>query len=165
MSWRRVRTPNGRIHADIPELLPVFRSLEQGPESITNGDYPFVLSAGERRAYTANTILRGKAWRKKDPDGALRICPQDAERLSLADGDRAKLNTRSGEAEVVVEISERMQPGHVSLPNGFGIDAGIAIGGPTRTGAATNELTSSDHRDFFAGTPWHKLIAANITST
>ncbi|MEE2982172.1 MAG: molybdopterin-dependent oxidoreductase [Pseudomonadota bacterium] len=163
--WRRVRTPHGRIHADIPELLPVFRSLEQGPESITNGDYPFVLSAGERRAYTANTILRGKAWRKKDPDGALRICPQDAERLSLADGDRAKLNTRSGEAEVVVEISERMQPGHVSLPNGFGIDAGIAIGGPTRTGAATNELTSSDHRDFFAGTPWHKLIAANITST
>ena len=83
---------------------------------------PFVLSAGERRAYTANTILRGKAWRKRDPDGALRICPQDAQRLSLADGDRAKLNTRSGEAEVVVEISERMQPGHVSLPNGLGLD-------------------------------------------
>ena len=163
-SWKRVRTPDGKIHADIPELLPAFNSLRAGPESITDGDYPFVLSAGERRAYTANTVIRGTGWRRKDPSGALRICPEDAERLSLQNGDTANLRTHSGEAQVVVEISERMQPGHVSLPNGFGTDAGIASGDPTRTGAAPNELTASGHRDFFAGTPWHKFVAASVSA-
>ena len=162
-SWKRVKTPDGKIHADIPELLPVLDSLRAGPESITDNDYPFVLSAGERRAYTANTVIRGSAWRRKDPNGALRICPADAELLSLENGDTANLRTRTGAAQVVVEVSERMQPGHVSLPNGFGVDTGIASGNPMRTGAATNELTASGHRDFFAGTPWHKFVAANIS--
>ena len=163
-SWKRVKTQDGKIHADIPELLPVLDSLRAGPESITDKDYPFVLSAGERRAYTANTVIRGSAWRRKDPSGALRICAVDAERLSLENGDTANLRTRSGEAQVVVEVSERMQPGHVSLPNGFGIDNGIGSGDPVRTGTATNELTASGHRDFFAGTPWHKFVAAHISA-
>jgi hypothetical protein len=30
------------------------------------------------------------------------------------------------------------------------------------TGAATNELTSSDDRDWFAGTPWHKHVRARV---
>jgi anaerobic selenocysteine-containing dehydrogenase len=120
------------------------------------------LSAGERRAYTANTILRDPKWRKKDRDGALRICPEDAERLSLTDGDLAKLSTASGKAEVVVEISERMQPGHISLPNGQGLDSNVATDELLRVGTAPNELTASSHRDFFAGTPWHKMVPARI---
>ena len=52
-------------------------------------NWPFLLSAGERRSFTANTILRDPAWRKRDPDGALRLAPIDAERLGLSDGDTA----------------------------------------------------------------------------
>ena len=37
--------------------------------------FPLVLSAGERRSSTANTIYRDPAWRKKDQQGALRISP------------------------------------------------------------------------------------------
>ncbi len=162
VSWTRVRTADGRIKADIPQLTPAIAALADGPHDVTSAEFPFVLSAGERRAYTANTIFRNADWRKKDRDGALRMCAEDARRLALTDGDHARLRTPSGETVVVVEISERMQPGHVSLPNGLGVDNGVAAGNITRVGAATNELTAAGHRDAFAGTPWHKMVPAHI---
>ncbi len=162
MSWERVRTADGRINAKVEHLISSIEDLANGPQAITSPEYPFVLSAGERRAYTANTIFRDPDWRRKDRDGALRMCPADAARLSLNDGDVAKLSTVSGHTEVVVEISERMQPGHVSLPNGMGLDNASGAGKLSRVGTAPNELTASGHRDFFAGTPWHKMVPAQI---
>ena len=81
-----------------------------------------MLSAGERRAYTANDIFRDPSWRKRDADGALRVSLEDAEALGLVDGGRARITTAAGSAEASVEISEAMLPGHASLPNGFGLD-------------------------------------------
>ena len=161
-SWDRVRTADGRINANIEQLIPHIAELADGPIEVTSREYPFVLSAGERRAYTANTIFRDPDWRRKGRNGALRMCPEDAARLSLRDGDTAKLSTASGQTKVVVEISERMRPGHVSLPNGLGLDSGIATGKVSRVGTAPNELTASGHRESFAGTPWHKMVPANI---
>lgn len=162
VSWDRVRTKDGLIKADLDELMPAIESLTEGPEALTSVEFPFVLSAGERRAYTANTIFRDADWRRKDREGALRMCAEDAAKLSLNDGDPARLRTMSGEADVVVEISDRMLPGHVSIPNGMGLDNGIFAGDMSRVGTATNELTASGHRDFFAGTPWHKMVPAHI---
>ena len=51
-------------------------------------EWPFLLSAGERRSFTANTIIRDPAWRKRDADGALRVAPADATALGLDDGGR-----------------------------------------------------------------------------
>ena len=51
--------------------------------------------------------------------GALRINPDDAVRVGVVDGGRARISTRRGSADVTVELSDRMQPGHVSLPNGL----------------------------------------------
>lgn len=73
-----------------------------------------------------------------------------------------RLSTKRGSAEVAVEISDRMQPGHVSLPNGLGLDVSTGAGEPTRTGVAPNELTDGRDRDPFAGTPWHKYVPARI---
>jgi hypothetical protein len=50
-----------------------------------------------------------------------------------------------------------MQPGHVSLPNGLGLAYGDAT-----AGVAPNELTSSEDRDPFVGTPWHKHVPARL---
>jgi hypothetical protein len=55
-----------------------------------------------------------------------------------------------------------MQPGHVSLPNGLGVDYPTEDGGRERTGVATNTLTSARYRDALAGTPWHKYVPARI---
>jgi anaerobic selenocysteine-containing dehydrogenase len=72
------------------------------------------------------------------------------------------LSTKRGSAEVIVEVSETMQPGHVSLPNGMGLDEADGDGRSTRTGVAPNELTAGDERDWLAGTPWHKHVPARL---
>ena len=155
----------GRFRLDIPEMLEGLRGLEKARPGWTSDEFPFVVSAGERRSYTANDIFRDSGWRKRDPEGALRISPEDAARLGLADGDRARVTTARGSAEGVIEVSEAMQPGHASLPNGYGLRAGSGApgnGGGQVSGIPPNQLTSSDWRDEFAGTPWHKHVPARI---
>ncbi|MCZ8381086.1 molybdopterin-dependent oxidoreductase [Mycobacterium sp. CPCC 205372] len=153
--------PDHRIALQIPELLDEIRGLRPDRSPLTSVDFPVVLSAGERRAYTANDILRDPAWRKRDADGALRISPQDAEAFGLADGGRARITTAAGTAEAGVEVTDMMLPGHVSLPNGYGVDYRDE-GGVRVPGVAPNALTSTDWRDAFAGTPWHKHVPARI---
>jgi anaerobic selenocysteine-containing dehydrogenase len=158
-SSARIATPNGRIQLALPELFEELDSLPTEERMPVDRAFPLALSAGERRAFTANTILRDPSWRRKDASGALRVSPEDANRLGLSEGGRARLTTRRGSAEVVVEISDRMQAGHVSLPNGTGIAHSNAkdIGG-----ISPNELTATEDRDPIAGTPWHKSTPARV---
>jgi anaerobic selenocysteine-containing dehydrogenase len=88
--------------------------------------------------------------------------PEDAKRVGVADGAHVRLSTQRGSAEVPVELSDRMQPGHVSLPNGLGLDFPDASGAPVPTGVAPNDLTRGEDRDWLAGTPWHKSTPARV---
>jgi formate dehydrogenase len=161
-AWSYVAHPDHRIVVEIPELLDELGGLDLESERYTSDDLPLVLSAGERRSNTANTIIRDPAWRKRDAAGALRVSPDDAARLGLADGGRARIVTAAGSAETVVEITDAMMPGHISLPNGQGLDYPDENGTPVLTGVPTNELTSLEWRDPIAGTPWHKHVPARV---
>jgi anaerobic selenocysteine-containing dehydrogenase len=161
-SFARVDTPNGRIQLAVAELFDELDALASEPGPGSGTEFPFVLSAGERRSFTANTIIRNPDWRRKDRAGALRMNPEDAARLGLADGARARVATKRGSAEVSVEVSDRMQPGHVSLPNGLGLDFPAGAGEAVATGVSPNELTSGEDRDWLAGTPWHKHVPARV---
>jgi anaerobic selenocysteine-containing dehydrogenase len=161
-SWSRVRTDDGRINLVIDELLDELRGLATEPAPATDPEFPFVLAAGERRSFTANTIFRNPAWRKRDTDGALRLSVADGERLGVATGDKVVLTTKRGSAVAVAELDESMQAGHAALPNGLGLDYPDGEGGGGVTGVAPNELTASEDRDWIAGTPWHKHVAARI---
>ena len=86
----------------------------------------------------------------------------DAGRLGVADGGLVRLTTRRGSAEVPVEVTDMMQPGHISLPNGEGMDYMPRDGGGHRLGVPPNSLTGSADRDFLAGTPWHKHVPARV---
>ena len=151
-----------RIHLELTDLLDQVRGLVDEQPGWTSDEFPLVLSAGERRAYTANDIFRDPTWRKRDADGALRVSAEDADALGLADGARVRVTTPGGTAEVLLEISEAMQPGHASLPNGFGLDHTGEDGITRVPGVAPNTLTSSHWRDPFAGTPWHKHVPARV---
>jgi anaerobic selenocysteine-containing dehydrogenase len=161
-SWRRVGREGGRIQLSVPELEDELQALAGADSAAGDPDFPLVLSAGERRSFTANTIVRDPDWRRKDRGGALRLSPEDAERLGLVDGAPARLSTRRGSAQVLVEISERMQPGHCSLPNGMGLDYPDEGGARHATGVSPNELTAGEDRDWLAGTPWHKYTPARV---
>jgi len=151
-----------KIALAMPELLDDVRALGSAPTALTSTEFPLVLSAGERRAFTANDILRDPRWRTRDVDGALRISPQDATAIGLTEGGRARITTAAGTAEATVEITDTMLAGHVSLPNGYGVDYTEADGSSSTPGVAPNALTSTDWRDAYAGTPWHKHVPARI---
>ncbi len=157
----RPPTPDGKLHLALPDLLGAFAELLAATETAPDPAWPFVLSAGERRSFTANTIIRDPAWRKKDAAGALRMNPEDAAALGVATGGRVRLTTRRDSVVVTVEVSPTMQRGHVSLPNGLGLDYPDGAGAST-TGIAPNELTSTEDRDPFVGTPWHKNVPARV---
>ena len=161
-SWRRLETLDGRIQLAVPELLPELAGLRDEPARPVDDAYPFVLAAGERRSSTANTIYRDPAWRKKDVDGALRLNPTDADRLGIVAGGLARVTTKRGSATAVVELTDTLQPGHASLPNGLGLDHRGDGDDVVLTGVAPNELTASEDRDWLAGTPWHKHVRARI---
>jgi len=145
----------------VPELLEELGGLRD-EKPAADGEFPFVLTAGERRTSTANTIFRDPAWRKKDADGALRMSPADAARLGVASGGRVRVTTRRGSALATVEVNAGMQAGHVSLPNGLGVSYPDEAGRPIIHGVPPNELTASDDRDRIAGTPWHKHVRARV---
>jgi anaerobic selenocysteine-containing dehydrogenase len=155
-NWKLIRHPDGMIHLDVDRMLEALAALEREPEM--RADLPFVLIAGERRAYNANTIYRDPSWRKNDREGALRIHPSDAQRLGLADGDRAICRSSRGAVTVTVEHYDALRPGVVTLPHGYGMQYGGEQNGP-----ALNVLTETGHRDPIAGTPFHKYVPVAIT--
>ncbi len=159
--WSEVvpRTPDGRVHLALRDLLEAV--VELGDPAPASEQWPFVLAAGERRAFTANTIIRDPSWRDRDALGALRMNPEDAAELGVEQGGLVRLHTRRGSAEVTVEVTDTMQRRHLSLPNGLGLDVTTAAG-LKRTGVAANELTSAEHRDRWVGTPLHKAVPARV---
>jgi anaerobic selenocysteine-containing dehydrogenase len=157
----RIGTPDGKIHLALPDLLDELGRVVRAAPEAADASFPFILSAGERRSFTANTIIRDPAWRKADGDGALRMSPGDAAALGVASGDAVRLSTVRDSLVAKVEVSDTLQPGHVTLPNGLGLSYPGASGEAT-TGIAPNELTAAGDRDPFAGTPWHKHVPARV---
>jgi len=160
-SWKRMRQESGRIQLHLDELFPHLSTLDTGVLACPK-EYPFVLTAGQRRAETANTIIRDASWDKKNKIASLYIHPEDAGKLDLQKGDNVRITTKKGTAETYVEITTIQRPGFISLPNGVGLDYIKADGEVARIGISLNELTSTGDRDFFAGTPWHKYVPARI---
>jgi len=79
----------------------------------------------------------------------------DARRLGIEDGGRARVRSRVGEITVEVCVSEEMRPGVVSLPHGFGHDVpGIRLSVASRRqpGANANQLADERAVDALSGT-------------
>ncbi len=161
-SFDRIKTPDGKIHIHIEELVEELQSLATEEPASPTDAYPFVLTAGEHRGSTVNDIIRDPLWRKKDKDGALRINPTDADRLGVVDGQRVRVVTKRGEAEAPADISDSMMEGQVSLPHGFGMEYPDENGEHKIHGVSVNELTDLEDRDWLALTPHHKHVRARL---
>ncbi|MEM7138463.1 MAG: molybdopterin-dependent oxidoreductase [Myxococcota bacterium] len=153
------RVRKDRVQVQLDDMLEEVGAL--GAPETADARFPFVLSAGERRSFTANTIIRDPDWRKKDAGGALRMHPEDAKELGVSTSDLVRLTTERGSLVVGVETTDTMHRGHVSLPNGMGLSF-PKHGEESVFGAPVNELTDASARDPFAGTPWHKYVPARI---
>jgi formate dehydrogenase len=162
VTFQRIETDDGRIQLVIPELIEELIGLVDEAPPAQDDAYPFILAAGERRTNTANTIYRDPSWRRKDPSGSLRMSPGDAARLGVDTGGRVRVTTKRGSLEATVEVSDTLRDGHVTLPNGLGLEYPDEGGRRVVHGTPPNELTSGEDRDWIAGTPWHKHVRARV---
>ncbi len=160
-SWQAVRLPGHKINLCIEEMLAELAVLDSKLPP-HDAQYPFILSAGERRSDTSNTSIRDASWHRRGNFGGLRMNPGDAQKLGCQEGDWVRLSTHCSHAQAAVELCADLQPGHVSLPNGHGLDTTAADGTQVRHGVSLNELTGTASRDPFAGTPWHKFVPVQI---
>jgi len=154
--WSMIAYPDRRVHLEIPEMLAELAAL--ATEVLPGADYPFILMAGERRSYNANQIYRDPAWRKIDPHGAMRMHSEDAARLALTDGDKARCRSASGEISVVIEVDDSVRRGMVTLPHGYG----MRYQGSEPIGPELNRLTAANHCDPLSRTPYHKYVPVHI---
>lgn len=158
-----IETEDGLIHlSPAPMMAELARALVRSDEP--PAEWPWVLAAGLRTRWTANTIHRDPAWRKgKGPHCSLSLNPEDASELGLDDGAQARLETARGAAELPVSLDARLPRGFVSVPNGFGV--GYASGTDTPTsvdGLNLKELTAADERDPYTGCPQHKHVPCRV---
>ncbi len=130
----------------------------------TDDNFPFVLAAGLRTSWTANTIQRDPSWRKgRGPHCTLHLSPEDAQSLSIETGDPIRVSTRRGQVELPAEVDKRCQRGHVWIPNGFGmITPNSDPKRPVLDGVNTNELTDVADRDPISGCPHHKYTLCQL---
>ncbi len=83
----------------------------------------------------------------------LLIHPETARHNGLADGDHAIVRSRVGRIEALVEVSEDIMPGVVSLPHGWGHDRpGVRLRvASAHPGVSINDLTDDQAVDLLSG--------------
>lgn len=160
-SWKRMKRSDKRILLYVEELFPGVMHLDDR-HLHKDDEFPFYLTAGQRRAETQNTIIRNPKWDAKNKMATLYMNPHDGSRLHLKDGDPIRVCTQKGSAQTTVELTETQPEGLISLPNGTGLDYTDASGKAVRVGISPNELTRAEERDPFAGTPWYKIVRARV---
>ena len=159
--FQLVKHPDGKIHLAVPEMLDWLARLDPAAEQ-PDPAYPFTLVAGQRRMHNANQIFRTPAWRKTDPDGALRIHPDDIAALGGRDGGWMAVATRTGRIVCRVESDPSMRRGLVALPHGYGQSYPDGAGGRIIDGPRLNLITAHDDCDPIAATPYHKNVAVQL---
>ncbi|MFJ3636417.1 molybdopterin-dependent oxidoreductase [Streptomyces sp. NPDC090112] len=146
-----LRTRSGRIEL-LPE--PVAAELPRLRAALAERPAALVL-VGRRHLRSNNSWLHNvPALTGGSNRCTLHVHPEDAARLGLADGGRARVTAAGGSLDVPVEVTDAVRTGVVSLPHGWGHDrAGarleVAAAVP---GANVNQLLDGTLLDRLSGT-------------
>jgi anaerobic selenocysteine-containing dehydrogenase len=115
-----LRTETGKIEL-APE--PVVDDVARLRASLTRRNGEMVL-IGRRDLRSNNSWMHNVEVLVKGKERCtLHVHPDDATRIGVAGGDRAQVTSRTGTVEVVVEVTDAIMPGVVSIPHGWGHDA------------------------------------------
>ncbi len=114
-----LRTPSGTVELCVPELAAETRRLH----GALHRQHDELVLIGRRHLRSNNSWMHNVPALVKGRDRCtLQVHPADAERLSLADGGEAQVTSRVGALSARVEVTNRVMPGVVSLPHGWGHD-------------------------------------------
>jgi anaerobic selenocysteine-containing dehydrogenase len=115
-----LRTPSGRVELAPAEIVADVERLRASLASHANGQMVLI---GRRQLRSNNSWMHNLPPLVKGKDRCtLQLHPEDAARLGVAEGSRARVSSRSGSVEAPVEITDGIMPGVVSIPHGWGHD-------------------------------------------
>lgn len=145
-----LRTPSGKIELAPPMLVD---DLSRARADLAR-PVPELVIVGRRQLRSNNSWMHNLPTLAKGPFRCVALVhPADAQRLGLADGGRARIANAGRSIEVVVEVSDEMMPGVVSLPHGWGHDqpgTRMAVAAE-RPGANLNAILDEHRRDPLSG--------------
>ncbi len=129
------------------------RRIEYRPstETITK-DYPYLLITGRTLyQFNAGTMTIRTKNAELRPQDCLDISPADAERLQLRDGERVRIRSRHGSANLPVKISRAVKPGELFAT--------------FHTPEIFLNFITSPERDGYVSAPEYKRTAVQIEKT
>ena len=160
----RLETPDGKIHcapgAFVADLVRVERDL-LSPARVEG-----LLLVGRRHLRSNNSWMHNSQRLVKGPRrDHLWIHPEDAAARSIADGDPVMLASRVGEVRVTAKVTDRVMPGAVCLPHGFGQSrAGVRLAVASRVeGASYNDVTDEAAIDPLSGGAALNALPVSVT--
>ena len=160
-NFDQLQTGDGKINFHIPELYETVKGIEAEQEEAAlspDPKFPLILMAGRHTSMNANTLMRNPAWNEGKRACTLAMHPADADALQLKDGQRVRITTEAGSAEVELEVGDSARQGHVAIPHGFGL-----VYDGKSYGVNVNRLTKNTNRDFL-GTPLHRYVPCRVES-
>jgi anaerobic selenocysteine-containing dehydrogenase len=114
-----LRTPSGMVELCAPPLVAETARLR----AALGRPLPGMVLIGRRHLRSNNSWMHNVPALVKGRDRCtLQVHPADADRLTLADGHPAAVTSRTGTLQARVEVTDRVMPGVVSLPHGWGHD-------------------------------------------
>jgi len=145
-----LRTPSGKIELAPPMVLADLGRVRADLER----PVPDLVIVGRRQLRSNNSWMHNLPALAKGPFRCVALVhPVDAARLGLADGGRARISNGGRSIDVVVEVTDEMRPGVVSLPHGWGHDqpgTRMAVAA-ARPGANLNAILDDALRDPLSG--------------
>lgn len=142
-----IRTASGRIELAPERILADLPRLEAWIDaSIEAGRDPQLALIGRREIRSMNSWLHNLPSLMKGRERCtLEVSPIDADRLGLRHGGRARVESRIASIVVPVVVDDRMRPGVVSLPHGWGHDQpGVQLSVATRRPGVNANLVFDD---------------------
>jgi anaerobic selenocysteine-containing dehydrogenase len=113
-----LRTASGTIELAPEPIVTDIERLRASLERPRNGGMVLV---GRRHLRSNNSWMHNLPVLVKGKDRCtLQVHPDDAERLSLTDGEPAELRSRAGALTAPIEVTDTVMPGVCSLPHGWG---------------------------------------------
>jgi formate dehydrogenase major subunit/formate dehydrogenase alpha subunit len=134
--------------------LGKFHAIEhQDPAEMPDEDYPLILTTGRilEHFHTGTMTRRSRGLDALAPGPYCELNRADAERLSVADGDRVRVESRRGTIDLEARVADRVDQGVLFIPFHF-------------YEAAANELTNTA-LDPIAKIPELKVCSVRVTSS
>ncbi len=151
----KAKQPNGRAFLHGVEYTP--------PHEEPDAEYPLSFTTGRTiyHWHTRTRTARTPQLEHAAPSVWVEICPGDADKLGLIEGDWVRVESRRGYMDAPVRVSD-IRPGLVFAPFHYGYFDQPEGDQPATHPSAANELTLTEW-DPVSKQPYYKFAAVRVT--